>query len=303
VLPFLIITYNRFDLVLEILKRLNEFNQRKVYIAIDDYYKRETEFRLIEQFLYDKEFQFRLFKWESNVGCEINVTESIKWFFENEENGIILEDDCIPERSLFDLIPAISCQNHLNTSISFFSTNTEPEKISDWYKSYLPMYWGWYTTRTMYQEFYTFLHRNSFNFSDFYVFLFKTNMSFRLKLIILCNYFSFDFNKKGVGWDSVLLIFCIIKSKPFLIPPVSYISNKGFGELNQNFTHTAEIPEWYNRILYSGANGAKGKFVDVNTDLGMNNSFLIQFFKSATNNSFKLLFSTVKYFLKFKARK
>ena len=33
---------------------------------------------------------------KKNYGCAINVYKSIKWFFKNENVGIILEDDCMP---------------------------------------------------------------------------------------------------------------------------------------------------------------------------------------------------------------
>jgi hypothetical protein len=36
-----------------------------------------------------------------NLGCKKAVSESITWFFEQEEQGIILEDDCLPSQSFF----------------------------------------------------------------------------------------------------------------------------------------------------------------------------------------------------------
>ncbi|CAE6968474.1 glycosyltransferase family 2 protein [Paraburkholderia domus] len=36
-----------------------------------------------------------------NVGCRAAVREAITWFFENEEEGIILEDDCVPHPAFF----------------------------------------------------------------------------------------------------------------------------------------------------------------------------------------------------------
>ena len=39
---------------------------------------------------------------EKNLGCRIAMTKAINWFFENETEGIILEEDCIPDK---DFIP------------------------------------------------------------------------------------------------------------------------------------------------------------------------------------------------------
>jgi len=36
-----------------------------------------------------------------NLGCKYAVSGAIDWFFENVEQGIILEDDCLPDPSFF----------------------------------------------------------------------------------------------------------------------------------------------------------------------------------------------------------
>jgi hypothetical protein len=41
-----------------------------------------------------------LFRHE-NLGCKKAVSSAIDWFFENEEQGIILEDDCLPNPDFF----------------------------------------------------------------------------------------------------------------------------------------------------------------------------------------------------------
>ena len=38
---------------------------------------------------------------DENQGCKKAVSEAINWFFENNEMGIILEDDCLPDPSFF----------------------------------------------------------------------------------------------------------------------------------------------------------------------------------------------------------
>jgi hypothetical protein len=43
-----------------------------------------------------------------NLGCKGNVSSGITWFFEQEEEGIILEDDCVPHPSFFRF-----CQENL----------------------------------------------------------------------------------------------------------------------------------------------------------------------------------------------
>ena len=38
---------------------------------------------------------------DKNLGCGKAVSSAIDWFFENEEEGIILEGDCLPSQSFF----------------------------------------------------------------------------------------------------------------------------------------------------------------------------------------------------------
>jgi GT2 family glycosyltransferase len=37
----------------------------------------------------------------TNLGCKAAVSTAITWFFDNVEEGIILEDDCLPDQSFF----------------------------------------------------------------------------------------------------------------------------------------------------------------------------------------------------------
>ena len=36
------------------------------------------------------------------MGCRKSVSSGISWFFDQEEMGIILEDDCLPSESFFN---------------------------------------------------------------------------------------------------------------------------------------------------------------------------------------------------------
>lgn len=38
---------------------------------------------------------------DENMGCKMGVSTAISWFFEHEDEGIVLEDDCLPENSFF----------------------------------------------------------------------------------------------------------------------------------------------------------------------------------------------------------
>ena len=44
---------------------------------------------------------------EENLGCRRAMTEAIDWFFDQVEEGIILEDDCLPSPGFFDFAEAL----------------------------------------------------------------------------------------------------------------------------------------------------------------------------------------------------
>ena len=46
---------------------------------------------------------------DKNLGCKKGVSKAVSWFFEHEEQGIILEDDCVPHPDFF-----IFCENLLD---------------------------------------------------------------------------------------------------------------------------------------------------------------------------------------------
>ncbi len=55
---------------------------------------------------------------ERNLGCRMAVSSAISWFFEHEEEGIILEDDTLP--TVVFLSFAMPCLSVTGTSSKFF---------------------------------------------------------------------------------------------------------------------------------------------------------------------------------------
>jgi hypothetical protein len=94
---------------------------------------------------------------ETNLGCKNAVGEAITWFFEHEEQGIILEDDCLPSQSFFGF-----CNQLLN----FYEDNEEVFMISgynsqqqwraqkeDYFFSNLGGIWGWASWRRAWKHY------------------------------------------------------------------------------------------------------------------------------------------------------
>ena len=44
---------------------------------------------------------------DKNLGCKEGVSSAITWFFEQEEQGIIIEDDCLPHLDFFSFCESL----------------------------------------------------------------------------------------------------------------------------------------------------------------------------------------------------
>jgi hypothetical protein len=98
-LPILVTAFNRPDLLRGLLAQLESLQAKKVYIAIDgprlnheNDSKSVSECRAIAT-VYLGNNKSRLRISDSNQGCKNGMNQAISWFFENEESGLILEDD------------------------------------------------------------------------------------------------------------------------------------------------------------------------------------------------------------------
>lgn len=88
---------------------------------------------------------------ETNLGCRIAVSSAIDWFFEHEEEGIILEDDCLPDLSFFKFCEELLEYYRYDTRIMAISGDNfqkgQQRGIYSYYFSQLPHCWGWATWR------------------------------------------------------------------------------------------------------------------------------------------------------------
>ena len=104
--PVLLILFNRPDEAMQLLKVITDVKPKQLFISIDGP-RDENDLKSIEKVLkyisteitYDCELKIQRLK--ENLGCGLGPRAGITWFFENVEQGIILEDDCIPSKSFF----------------------------------------------------------------------------------------------------------------------------------------------------------------------------------------------------------
>ena len=88
---------------------------------------------------------------EKNLGCRKAVSSAIDWFFENVEEGIILEDDCLPSRSFFMYCDELLAHYRDDTKVmqicgSNYFKGFETREKSYFFSRFGPI-WGWASWR------------------------------------------------------------------------------------------------------------------------------------------------------------
>ncbi|NCU31470.1 MAG: nucleotide-diphospho-sugar transferase [Candidatus Moranbacteria bacterium] len=87
---------------------------------------------------------------ELNLGCKVAVSGAITWFFEHEEQGIILEDDCLPSSSFFGFCESMLERFREDKSIwmiNGFNPRYPSASSSKCFLSQNPSVWGWASWR------------------------------------------------------------------------------------------------------------------------------------------------------------
>lgn len=176
---------------------------------------------------------------EKNLGCGVGVATAISWFFENEEMGIILEDDCLPHPSFFNFCGELleHYKNDIriqNISGDNFQDNKKRGNAS-YYFSYMTSIWGWATWRRVWKDFKLKLNELDENhilseikklfperkFNDFWIKIYE-----RMKKMEIDT------------WDYQFLFSQWANNRLTIIPNTNLVSNIGFGEFAY---HTKDI--------------------------------------------------------------
>jgi hypothetical protein len=92
-----------------------------------------------------------------NQGCRLGVSRAITWFFEQVEEGIILEDDCVPHPDFFPYCATLLDRYRHDTRVWCISGNNfqngQWRGDGSYYFGRIPLIWGWASWRRAWQHF------------------------------------------------------------------------------------------------------------------------------------------------------
>ena len=234
--PILFLIFKRKQQALESFKSIREYQPDTLYISADgprtevlgeDVDCEETRNVVLSSI--DWECDVKTLFRKHNLGCTDAVNEGISWFFDNEEYGIIIEDDVVVSLDFFymceKLLPLykekseimlISSRNHSN----IFSESNE------YSFTYYANIWGWATwKRAWLLNTKVFSEWNSFSKIDFIKRMGIIQGLFFLYYYFKCRNPSIKFGSWDYTWS-----YHIYKNNGIcIIPNVNLSKNVGIG--------------------------------------------------------------------------
>lgn len=235
--PILLLIFNRPDNVIKVVNALRKIKPKTIYLAADGPRKNASSDKakcaLARKTALDQIdwpcTVHKLFR-KSNLGCKNAVVGALDWFFRHVEQGIILEDDCIPNISFFSFCEELLEKYKSNTSIHTISGNNfhaQNNFVADsYYFSAIPQVWGWATWRRVWILY-------DKNISDWP----KRKTTTWIKKVtgnyIISKYWSYIFDRmyrhEIDTWDYQLVYLCFTYSGLNIIPSVNLVTNIGYG--------------------------------------------------------------------------
>ena len=160
--PVLLMVFNRLDTALKVFSKIKNAEPKRLYIAADGA-RNEAEKTIcenvrnsiLEQIDWDCSVK-TLFR-DVNIGCRKAVSGAISWFFENEPEGIILEDDILVSDSFFGFCSQLLERYRYDERIGHISGSNDQKGIKrgdgSYYFSTLTGVWGWAGWRRVWKDY------------------------------------------------------------------------------------------------------------------------------------------------------
>lgn len=254
--PILLIAFNRPELVSKVIDSLRLIKPAKIYVACDGPNEKKLN---KEKVRLTREIIISNIDWEtklqkkfsnSNKGCKYAVSSSIDWFFDNEEEGIILEDDCLPHNDFFYFCESLLNKYKYDERIwSITGSNFVGKKIGDgsYFFSRYNHCWGWATWKRCWDK-----YDLEMKLWPKYLQskLLKTNFPDKKEYIFWKQFFEkFYEGGRPNTWDYQWFFTSLINNGLTVTPNKNLIENIGFGPdaTHTKVGQTPAIVENYNK--------------------------------------------------------
>lgn len=245
--PVLLLIFNRPDKVQKLVEALEKVRPKKIYVSADgprshidsDVINCEKARSIATNLPWECEIHTNFSN--NNLGCMYGPVRGVSWFFENEEMGIILEDDCIPTLSFFNYVTGLlekykNDEKIMHINGTSFLTQEQTKQInSTYYFSAITFVWGWASWRRAWKQFdieMKEINKTKILLLQNKIFLESKHAKFWINL------FNHVKNRSELGiWDAQWAYTVMSKNGITITPTQNLIENIGFGD---DATHTIE---------------------------------------------------------------
>ncbi len=153
----LLLAFNRPDVTSRVFEVIMSVKPPRLYVAADgpranrpDEFAKCSEVRAIVSKV-DWPCEVKTLFQIENLGCKLAVSSAITWFFKQEEEGIVLEDDCLPSLSFFwfcqELLERYRHDTRIWQICGFNPVAAGNSQGEDYYFTKNGPVWGWASWR------------------------------------------------------------------------------------------------------------------------------------------------------------
>jgi hypothetical protein len=231
--PVLFIVFNRPDTTQKVFEEIAKAKPGKLYVAADGPRKDKLGERELCELT--RQISIRV-NWpcevltrfqDNNLGCKCGVSSAIDWFFENEEEGIILEDDVVPRQDFFEYCDLV-LNYYRNDERVFMATGTNYFSDMDatdpiFFSQHFSI-WGWATWKRAWEYY-------DVEMGEWKKEKIKKKFEYQFGANYIWRHFQDVFNSLqstfSDTWDIQWVFACLNNSGLCITPKVNLISNIG----------------------------------------------------------------------------
>lgn len=231
--PILFMVFNRPDTTKLVFEEIKKIRPKMLFIAIDgprnDIEKEKVD--EVKKIVSGVDWPCKVKKLfrEKNLGCFNACVGAVTWFFDNIEEGIILEDDCLPDPTFFPFCKELLEKYRYDDRIMHISGDNfrskQSKKEFSYYFSKYPYMWGWATWKRAWKK---------YNYNpDLYLKFTKENLlseilKDRSEKLYMKHILDSYYLKKSQGWDNPWVFTILINNGLSIVPCENLVRNIGF---------------------------------------------------------------------------
>ncbi len=248
--PILFLVFNRPDTTQCVFAQIRKIQPKQLFVAADgaragkegeEEKVAQVRKLILEGIDWDCEVK-TLFR-EENLGCGKAVSQAITWFFDNVEQGIILEDDTLPDLSFFPFCEELLEKYKDDERVMHISglnfQNKNWGNTSYYFSAYSASIWGWATWRRAWASY-------DFSMIDLDNFLHESKIHEIIPIPKIAEKYGKILNRVQSGkidtWDYAWLFNLWLHQGLSIVPNYNMMINIGFDAVQA--THTSSIPSF-----------------------------------------------------------